>query len=299
MTIKIQQRLNQIAWISVVYIVFVILWGAVVRATGSGAGCGSHWPLCNGEVIPIAKTIATSIEFFHRFTSGLSLMLVLALWIGCLKFLKRPHRARMYSSISLFLIICEALIGAGLVIFGLVAKDDSAGRVWVISFHLINTLLLVASLTLTASSLKSNVSQDSKLRFDGASFGITVLFLLIAATGAICALGDTLFPSTSIAHGIAQDLDTSSHWIIRLRAIHPVLAVLFAFLGFAYALKIESKTSKAFQHTILLQITLGVINWLTLAPVGIQILHLAVSNTLWVLWIQLQFRPTLTRFSNR
>lgn len=299
MTLKIQQRLAKLAWISVVYIVFVILWGAVVRATGSGAGCGSHWPLCNGEVIPLAKTIATRIEFFHRITSGLSLLLVMGLWISCLKFLERSHRARFYSSMSLILIILEALIGAGLVIFGLVAKDDSAGRAWVISFHLINTLLLVASLTLTASSLSPKTHSDARLRFDRASFLLTLLLLSIAATGAISALGDTLFPATSIAHGIAQDLDQTSHGLIRLRSFHPLLAVIFAFLGFAYALKTESKHSKALQYTILAQITVGVINWLTLAPLPLQMIHLAMSNLLWIFWIQLLFRPTLGRWSNR
>ena len=269
----------------------MILWGAVVRATGSGAGCGSHWPLCNGEVIPLATAIATKIEFFHRFTSGVSLLLVGGLWIQCLRKLERGHRARFYSTLSLGFIISEALVGAGLVIFGLVAKDDSAGRAWVVAFHLINTLFLVGSLTLTSCSLSLDTDKRSRLRLDKYTLPLTALFLFLAASGAISALGDTLFPVASVREGMAQDFSATSHWLLRLRTFHPLLALIFAFTAFAYALPIQTKISKAFQHTILLQITLGVINWLTLAPIPVQIFHLLISNLVWVFWIRLIFRP--------
>src|SRR5262249_24948503 len=76
------RSLARFAWLLVVYNIAVILWGAYVRATGSGAGCGSHWPLCNGEIVPRAAQAQTLIEFTHRITSGISLLLVaiLAVW---------------------------------------------------------------------------------------------------------------------------------------------------------------------------------------------------------------------------
>ena len=77
-------RLARIAWLTLGWTVAVILWGAFVRATGSGAGCGAHWPLCNGEVVPRAPVLETMVEYTHRLTSGLALLLVLALaaWVG-------------------------------------------------------------------------------------------------------------------------------------------------------------------------------------------------------------------------
>src|SRR5690606_14050623 len=57
---------SPLAWTALHANVVVILQGAVVRATGSGAGCGSHWPTCNGQVIPLAPTLETGIEFSHR-----------------------------------------------------------------------------------------------------------------------------------------------------------------------------------------------------------------------------------------
>src|SRR5689334_1905422 len=68
-----QASLSRFAWFVVAYNVAVVVWGAYVRATGSGAGCGSHWPLCNGEFLPSAPQTKTAIEFTHRVTSGLSL----------------------------------------------------------------------------------------------------------------------------------------------------------------------------------------------------------------------------------
>src|SRR5215471_14879131 len=73
--------LSSFAWFTLAYNVAVVLWGAFVRATGSGAGCGSHWPLCNGELLPLTSQAQTLIEFTHRATSGLSLALVITLLI--------------------------------------------------------------------------------------------------------------------------------------------------------------------------------------------------------------------------
>src|SRR5260370_17404356 len=71
------------AWFGVAYNIIVIVWGAYVRATGSGAGCGSHWPLCNGEFLPTTPQTQTVIEFTHRVTSGGLLVLVAILLIWC------------------------------------------------------------------------------------------------------------------------------------------------------------------------------------------------------------------------
>src|SRR5262245_2240590 len=120
-----RSRLSSLAWVTLGFNVFVILWGALVRATGSGAGCGAHWPTCNGEVVPLAPTTATLIEFTHRATSGLALLLVIALLVRVLTRRSRGHLARPWAVASMVLILTEALIGAGLVLFRKVAEDTS------------------------------------------------------------------------------------------------------------------------------------------------------------------------------
>ena len=142
-----QSGLSRLAGISLGFTVFVILWGALVRATGSGAGCGSHWPLCNGEVVPQAPAVATIIEFGHRLTSGLALILAVALWRVARRSLPAEAPARRAALASLIFMITEALIGAGLVLLEYVADDQRLARGFWVAGHLVNTFLLVAALT--------------------------------------------------------------------------------------------------------------------------------------------------------
>lgn len=142
--------LSRYAWGVLAFNLAVVLWGAYVRATGSGAGCGSHWPLCNGEVIPRALEVETQIEFAHRLSSGLALLLVIGLFVGAMRLYPRGHVVRSGAGLSLLFIITEALVGAALVLFSWVAQDASLGRVISVAFHLINTFLLLATITLTA-----------------------------------------------------------------------------------------------------------------------------------------------------
>src|SRR5947209_11898521 len=148
--VRKSSRFAAFAWGVVAYNLTVILWGAYVRASGSGAGCGNHWPLCNGEVIPRAERIQTLIEFIHRVTSGLTVILILTLAIWAFLTFPKKHPARKGAALSLIFIVTEALIGAGLVLFELVAQNASLARAMFISVHLVNTFLLLAFLTLTA-----------------------------------------------------------------------------------------------------------------------------------------------------
>ncbi|MGH9340259.1 MAG: COX15/CtaA family protein [Acidobacteriota bacterium] len=279
------------AWLVLAFTLLVILWGAYVRATGSGAGCGSHWPLCNGEVIPRAAELATFIEFTHRATSGLALLLVLGL-LSAFRLFPRGSPVRTGAVFSVVLIFIEALIGAGLVLFELVAQNASIARAVSIAAHLVNTFLLLAALTLTAwwASGKSGLS----LRRQGLISWILglafVALLALGATGAVSALGDTLFPARSLAEGVQQDFSPTAHFLIRLRVIHPTLAIiiggylLFA-AWFVYTLRRRPET-RIFSHLVALlvviQIIVGSINIALLAPVWIQLLHLLLADLLWI-----------------
>ena len=85
-------RFAPYAWGVVVFSFAVIVWGAYVRASGSGAGCGSHWPLCNGTVLQRDPAIETIIELGHRTTSFVALLLVVGLvWLGATGLSSGPH----------------------------------------------------------------------------------------------------------------------------------------------------------------------------------------------------------------
>jgi heme a synthase len=272
--------------------VAVVAWGAFVRATGSGAGCGSHWPLCNGEVIPRGRAIETAIEFTHRATSGIALLLVVALVVWAVRLFPRGHAARSAAWATGVLIVVEALAGAGLVIFGWVANDASAARGWVVAIHLTNTFLLLGALALTAAFAAQPRGVD--LRGRGALAAFFVLGLaatcLAGATGAIAALGDTLFPATSFAEGLRQDVASGGRVLLRLRVVHP-FAAIGAAIAIAACARAALRTrpdprvrtlSLALVVLLGVQLVIGAANVGLLAPVPLQLLHLVLADGVWI-----------------
>jgi len=281
-------------WLTLGVTVLVIVWGAVVRATGSGAGCGSHWPLCNGDVVPLAPTVGTIIEFVHRVTSGLVMVMALGLVVLARRTFPAGHAARKWAAITLVFMVIEAAIGAGIVLLELVEDNASALRAGYVGGHLVNTLLLVAAMTTTIWAARPPVSGRNAppVAAGGAGLGFTVAMLAmlaVAATGAIVALGDTLFPHASLAEGIAADLDPTAHFLIRLRIFHPILAVIVAGYLFwlawrspAFAGDAQATPRQLVMMLIVGQCALGVVNLLLLAPLTLQMAHLLVSNLLWI-----------------
>jgi heme a synthase len=286
--------LARFAWFVVVYNIAVILWGAYVRATGSGAGCGSHWPLCNGEIVPTAAQTQTLIEFTHRVTSGLSLVLVAILLIWCWRSTSKGDWPRRSAVVAAVLLFNEALLGAMLVLFEYVGMDRSASRAVFLLLHFGNTLLLVAALTLTAAWLSNGARRFTLTASKYERIVIALGLLCVAATGmsgSLAALGDTIFPAASLKASIAQDFSANSHFLLRLRFFHPVVAAI----AFLYIIWMTHKLSRnrgdssrtiSFLTTILIvQIALGVMNVLLLAPIWLQITHLFVAEMLWILLV--------------
>lgn len=274
-----------------VYTVIVIMWGAYVRATGSGAGCGEHWPLCNGEIIPRDASVKRMIEFSHRVSSGLSLVLVAGLLFFSRNVFPRGHAARKGAAWSFGFILAEAAVGAGLVLLSLVAHNDSVLRAIAISLHLLNTFMLLYWLTYTALSVNGIPSRPWAWR--GVRINLVLamsFFVIIGIAGAIVALGDTLFPSTSLSQGFGQDFSPSAHFLIRLRLLHPMLAVL----GSAYILlqmimlprlvpdAFSKKRAKAVMGLICLQVAGGLLNLSLLAPIWMQLVHLMLADAVWI-----------------
>jgi cytochrome c oxidase assembly protein subunit 15 len=280
--------------------VAVILWGAFVRATGSGAGCGAHWPLCNGEVVPRAPALDTMVEFTHRATSGVALLLVfaLALWV----FRDRPkgHPARRAAAASVFFILTEAAVGAALVLFGLVAENDSVARALFMAGHLANTFVLLACLTLTAHWCATDdpVRREAASRFGWVLAIGAVALVGVGKSGAVAALGDTLYPAQSILGGLAQDVSPTAHFLVQLRVAHPILALAGVLLVAFAASRILQATADArarraawaVSSLALLQLALGLLNVVLLAPVWLQIVHLLLADVLWIAFVLLAVR---------
>lgn len=283
---------SRFAWAVLAYNLLVVAWGAFVRATGSGAGCGKHWPTCNGEIVPRSPRLETAIEFTHRATSGIALLLVVALVVWAFRAFPRGHAARKAAVASIAFMVAEALVGAGLVLFGWVARDPSAARGWVMAIHLTNTFLLLAVLALAADWSRNPGGLDAKGRGAlPALLGASLIALLLSGvTGAIAALGDTLFPSVSFAEGLRQELSPGASLLLRLRVLHPFVAIVAAFLLLVTAraalrTRAEPRVRRAALFSLALvaaQLAAGVANVLLAAPVPLQIAHLVLADLVWL-----------------
>jgi len=276
------------AWGVLAYNVAVSLWGAFVRASGSGAGCGNHWPLCNGAVTPQSPMAAKAIEFTHRATSGIDLALVALLVVWAFRAFPRGHAVRMGAALSAVFLMTEALLGAALVLLEHVARNASPARAYSLSTHLINTLTLLAFLTLTAWWASGRPAVTPRRRpawMAGASLAVVAL---VGVSGAIAALGDTLFPATSLAAGLAQDWDPASNIFLRLRGLHPLIAAgagaWLLFFAVTSAARRADLRGRAWIMTACLgvQLLAGAANLLLLAPVWMQLVHLLLAYLLWI-----------------
>lgn len=281
---------SKMAGVTLAANILVILQGAVVRATGSGAGCGSHWPSCNGEVLPLGYGAEATLEYSHRLLS--LAVLILGSWLFSRAYRSRNEKPGLFAfaTAALVFLIIEALLGAATVLLGYTGDHVSTGRGILVAVHLVNSLLLVGTLAGTLLFARER-APEWPLRLGSQAMLATVLsvgllgMLVLMFSGGIAAMGSTMFPSESVMQGLAADFDAGSHPLVRLRVLHPVIAVtvgiyLFLSLGLAWFLKPVPR-ARALARTLVLvylvQLAVGTLNFAMLAPVVLQVLHLALA----------------------
>jgi len=291
------------AWAVLAYNIPVILWGAYVRVSFSGDGCGAHWPFCAGQVLPQHMATPMLIEFTHRMMTSVDTIATIALCVWAFRAFPKRHAVRGYVLWSLVFLLMEAFIGARLVQLRHVAHDQSASRAVWFSAHLTNTMLLLGALTMTAWLAQTDTK---RVRWENVSRTFaTSLFvtIVVSITGAIAALGDTLFPAASLAEGMQQDFAVGSSLLLRLRMFHPALAIL----GAAYLLWVAAGTLKRQDHAatrtagirvmvlIVLQVLAGAVNLSLMAPVPMQLFHLLVADALWIAVVTMVMETSVTQ----
>jgi heme A synthase len=278
-------RIARYAWLTLAFNVVVILLGALVRATGSGAGCGRSWPTCQGEVLPELSG-ATGLEYTHRAASGIALVLVAALVVWSWRAVPKGEPARTGAVLSMAAIIGEALIGAMIVLAEWVARDVSTARVVAVPLHLVNTLFLLAALTLTAFWLSGGRRLAARSRPELWRWVLVgaAAIVLLAATGAVTALADTLFPKD----GSGTAGSGGAHFITDLRVVHPILAVVAASIGWWFSGRVgppRSRAARALPILVGLMLLTGLVNVALGVPVWMQLVHLLLADILWITYV--------------
>ena len=281
------QLFARYAWAVLAWNVAVVLWGAVVRATGAGAGCGNHWPRCNGQVIPPSPSVQTLIEFTHRLMTGADGLMVLVLVVFAWRLHPPRSPVRTGAALSAAFLVTEALVGAALVKLDLVADSRSPSRVWWMALHLVNTFMLLGSLTLAA--WWASGWPRVRLRGQGAAawlmFSAVAATLAVAVTGAITALGDTLYPKSAVGLG-----EAGATFLERLRVVHPLVAIataLYVVLAGIVVRRLRAgpMTARLSRRLVALfaaQMLVGAFNVMLLAPVWMQLVHLFVADVVWI-----------------
>ncbi len=286
------KRYAQYAWFLLAYTIVVILIGVFVRATGAGAGCGSSWPTCNGDIIPRPEQVETVIEFTHRITSALMGVLIIVMVAWSWRVYGPKHGATRMALWTLFFTIVEGAIGAGLVKFELVADNVSTERAYVLAAHLVNTLILLWVQTLATWYASGGRPIRWRNQTPQSTYLLIAFLALMAvgAAGAITALGDTLFPVGSFAEGAAAKFDPESHFTVRARIWHPTMAILasaYLIVLFYYVpLFRDHDPSRFWRHMtgwlVAIQITAGCLNVLLAVPVWMQLVHLFLADAMWI-----------------
>lgn len=270
--------------------VITILGGALVRATGSGAGCGASWPTCQGELVPASFAGATGIEFLHRAVSGLALVMTLVLVVQVWRAFPDRPQVRTAATWAGVAILSEAAIGAAIVLFEWVDADASIARLVAVPLHLVNTLVLLGALTMVVWFARGG----GLVRVRGHHLSLIVIsglvgMVLIAATGGVAALADTLFPAESLLEGLREDFSASARFLTRLRVLHPVVAIVVGLLV-GVAANRSARSAQASRWVVGLvagQLALGILNVVLLTPVWLQLVHLAAADALWIAWVWL------------
>ncbi len=279
----------------IAYTLIVILWGAYVKISHSGDGCGKSWPLCHDNWVPAGRHMSTWIEFSHRVSSGLYGILVLLMIVLAFKTYPTHHPLRKAMVFTGFFTLSEALLGAVLVLAGLVGSNDSVFRAYVMALHLVNSLLLVASFVLVYDWALYKV-HESRAKFSPLAPKIVImicLFLIIASSGGIASLSTTLFPSESLFSGLVEDFSKDSHFLVRIRISHPLAATLLGGLLIYMSFYLGAKTSnpvlqkrlQALTYLLIFGVALGYVTLFALSPIFLKFAHLIWAYGIWIVLI--------------
>ena len=278
--------INKLSLYGLVVSVFSIIAGAIVRATGSGDGCGASWPTCNGEIIPELDTPSELIEFSHRSVSGVLLIITLIIFVKSFKDEVPTLQKKIIWSLTFFVLL-EALIGAVIVIYEWVGMNSSVPRIIAVPIHLVNTFGLLGAYTLLFHLTRNSKTTLNNFFDRGFKIGL-FLFLLSGATGSIAALADVIFPSESFITGLAEDFDTKSEVLTRLRIFHPIVASALSLYLYSEANRLQNEyqvITKNIKLLIFLGVLLGVSNVISNIILPLSILHLLMADLLWILYV--------------
>ncbi|HEX2217307.1 MAG TPA: heme o synthase [Gemmatimonadales bacterium] len=305
--------LRRLAWAGSGFALGLIVLGGIVRITGSGMGCGDHWPRCNGEWFP-PLDLPTLIESSHRWAAALVSVLVFAVAAVALRRHRAEPRLRNPALLAAGLLVVQVLLGA--VTVKLVLPP------WVVITHFANAMLLLAALLVVALRASADrpevLPRPERHKHHGlvlATAGLGFVVILFGAqvanfdAGLLC-LGFPLCNGSALPP--EGDLAVL-HWSHR--------ALAFAFVGLLGVLVAAARRNRAegdvaagsggtadgtqlrrwawiVLGATLVQVGVAAAMILHLLPASLRALHLLVGTVIWAALVILVFHSGRTRSSD-
>ncbi len=283
------QKFATFGIVVLIYNLLAVAWGVFVRAGKYGDGCGSHWPLCDGDHTPFNGDMARWVEMSHRISTSLCGVLAIAMTVWAVRTFAKGHPARQATWVVLGLTLLEGLIGAALVKFKLVVENDSTARAGVMMFHVVSTFLLVGAIA--AAAVFATGVRPVKWKGQGIVFWILGVaaagLILLGMSGAISALGHQLRPTENV---LKEALKPTSFWMVQVQPLHPLMSVSVSlYLALAAGLvqhcRPDAKVKLAYKWILALlgtQLVIGSLNIWLKAPIPMQMVHLVLADLNWV-----------------
>ena len=260
------RRFAWLAWSAAVATYLLIVLGGIVRITGSGMGCGDHWPLCNGHLIPPLSDTATLIEWGHRLVAGLVSFLVFGLGAYAWWVRREVDTRRIRSaSWAAALLVAQILLGA------ITVKLELPH--WTVVLHFGTAMLILAALLVAATGVAPLAAGPTGRVALGAVLATVLLGALTAKLGAGSAcLG---FPLCNGQLWPAGNYMQHTHWAHRLAA--------FALLGYAawWAWRAPSRGTRLVLLLVLAQVGIAAAMVLLDLPHGWRAAHVAAGTAVW------------------
>jgi len=224
----------------------------------------------------------------------------------------RGSGARAGAALALLSIFIECAIGAALVLLRLVGSNDSFSRGLWLAAHLVNTLFLLAALSITAwqaTTIRRPSYRYTELPRARQALGLALVgFLCAAILGGFAALGDTLTAPASLTRAFQADFSAFSNIFVRLRILHPIvagalgvrlLALAFQVIASKQSGVVAKRVGGTIAVLVLSQFILGVANIALLTPTWLQLLHLLGADLLWIACVLMACELNVERASAR
>jgi cytochrome c oxidase assembly protein subunit 15 len=268
------RRYTFVAWTAAAATYLLIVLGAVVRITGSGMGCGDHWPLCNGHLFPPLNDTGTVIEWSHRLVAALVSALVVGL-AGYAWWAADPGRqpgvpgVRRAPFIALGLLVLQIALGAITVKLALPP--------WTVILHLGTAMVLLATLLIAA---RPHPLSPSPFGRGGTTIALLALTLVTVLFGALTANLGAAAACTGFPLCNGQ-LWPAAGGLALIQWIHRLLA--YALFGYVvwWAVRARGRWAWGVVALVALQVGVGAATVLLGLPPGLQAAHVAVGAAVW------------------